>query len=270
MALHKIVFLILIFLSFPAFLLAEKKKVYIRRGEGALPIKDTYVNTGIVFLSIFEYPKFDSRQMEAILIGLQDRTYSLNSKHTSFGIESPTDYKSVYYRIGFTNSIYYARPYDSYLNAAYTSKYILVDPKPEIDELQNAFLLFSLQYVIPYISTEMRNGVRYETNSIDLGIKYEFKILNNLQLIGGVDGGIGVCAIRESCTSYNISPFAGFKFDFWDISIAFEGYYRYVWLEFGASSLHLNIKSTDTYMITLYREFETDTVKTILEEAKKY
>ncbi|EMN47692.1 hypothetical protein LEP1GSC088_0922 [Leptospira interrogans str. L1207] len=92
---HKIVFLILIFLSFPTFLLAEKKKVYIRREEGALPIKDTYVNTGIVFLSIFEYPKFDLRQMEAILIGLQDRTYSLNSKHTSFGIESPTDYKSV-------------------------------------------------------------------------------------------------------------------------------------------------------------------------------
>ncbi|TGK31838.1 hypothetical protein EHQ12_16365 [Leptospira gomenensis] len=257
---RKLTIFILILAFLPSLLFSEKKKIYIRRGEGALPIKDTYINTGIVFLSIFEYPVLDPRQIEAILIGLQDRTYSLNSKHTSFGIEIPGELPSTFYRLGFTNSVYSARPYDSYLNALYTNKYILIEPRPVIDGLQNAFLLFSLQYVVPYISTEMRNGVRYETNSIDLGIKYEFKTFNGLDLIGGVDGGIGVCAIRESCTSYNISPFAGIKLNFWDISIALEAYHRYVWLEFGPASLHLNIKSTDTYMITLYREFDSETL----------
>jgi hypothetical protein len=245
-------FLFLLFIGNSIY--AQTRRIYIQHGQGY--IKDTapIISPGVGLATILSQPLLSEKQIQLLPIAIE-RNFRYRTEHTTVGFEQNPHHENVFLRLGITNSKLFSSPYFLALDSKFFFDNFNTDLN-QIDPLQRLFVYSLISLVPEFQSRELKSGVNYEANLFEFGVRYEKDFFGFFRPTFGVDFGLGFCSIRESCTAYSINPFTGIGFFYKDIEISLNLVRRYLWLEFGGNSFNLNLKGSDTYMISISKELD--------------
>lgn len=235
---------------------AESKRIFIQGGSGGLVTQYPYISpaNGLANLLSLSSPLENPFLPQLLAVGLYERKMVLKSEHITLGYEQSFTDSPFFWRIALTNSKYKTMPYNKYLELAFFNYYFNGDVNK--DNFQKTLGYSLLAFTGEYQSREITGGVYYETNNFEIGLKYEKLLVYRILAQIGFDGGLGYCSVRESCTSYTLSPFLGMSIKFENISYSFLVYKRYTWIEFGPNSYNLNLFGIDSYMVNVSKDLD--------------
>ncbi|TGL65352.1 hypothetical protein [Leptospira jelokensis] len=242
---------ILIFL-FSHSLSAETKRIYAQYGSGSINGTAPIISPGVGLATIASQPAFSEKQLQLLPVAFE-RNIKYRTEYTTVGYEDNQYDENIFLRVGFTNTKLKSSPYLLALDA----KFFFDNFNPNLEQINliQRFFVYSVFLLVPeFESRELKSGVNFEANLIDLGARYQKEFFGFFKPTIGIDFGLGKCTIREACTAYSVSPFTGLGFYYGTTEISFTVMRKYLWLEFGPTSYNLNFKGNDTFMISLSQE----------------